>query len=102
VLIDGSGVCTGFSQAATILMRVAGLNVISCSSNDHMWNMIELDGQWYEFDCYWDDNRPVGEWSFFNLSHAEMSKDSAHHLINPLRYPLAARGMMTLRSVCGE
>ncbi len=102
VLINGRGVCTDFSQAATLLMRMAGLNTISCSSKDHMWNMIELDGQWYEFDCYWDDNRPVEEWNYFNLSHAEMSKDSSHHLINPLRYPLAEHTMMTLRSLYGE
>lgn len=102
VLINGGGVCSDFSGAITLLLRMAGLNAISCSSEEHSWNMIELDGQWYEFDCYWDDNKPIDDWNFFDLSHAEMSKVGSHTLMNPLRYPLCEHSMNTLSYVVGH
>ena len=95
VLMKGTGVCGDFAQAASLLMTMAGLHVINCGSDTHEWNMIELDGQWYEFDCLWDDETEPQDWKYFNLSSADMSR-IADHRHDPLRYPYAEHTMMTL------
>ena len=92
VLINGRGVCGDFAQATSLLMNMAGLHVINCGSDTHAWNMIELDGAWYEFDCMWDDDAAPADWQYFNLSRADMS-EIAWHDANPLRYPEAPRTM---------
>lgn len=97
VLINGKGVCGDWSQAVSLLLNTAGLHVIGCGSDTHEWNMIELDGKWYEFDCLWDDGCDPANWSYCNLSHADMSKISDHKLFYPLRYPPADHTMMTLK-----
>ena len=61
---DGVMVCSGYGLAAYFLLNKAGINtrtVIGSSEEDspndinHMWNMVELDGNWYNLDITWDD-----------------------------------------------
>lgn len=87
-LMDKIGVCGDFSEAVTLLCTMAGLEVICCDSDTHAWNMIRLDGKWYEFDCMWDDEIDRADWQYFNLSREEMGQDADHQL-DLFRYPLA-------------
>ena len=63
IILRGYGVCDSYSKAYTLLCQTAGINVIrvigkSAGGGSHAWNMIELDGSWYQVDVTWDD--PVG------------------------------------------
>ena len=93
VLLCGRGVCGDFAQATAILMNLAGLRVYLVGSDVHEWNMIELDGVWYEFDCMWDDGAEAQDWLYFNRSHTAMSADVSHRS-DPYRYPFAPRNML--------
>ena len=61
---DGQMVCSGYSLAAFYLLNKAGIStrVITGYGGDgsgdvnHMWNMVELDGRWYNMDITWDDS----------------------------------------------
>ena len=70
-LINGSAVCQGYSQAFQILMNKLGIECGICSGNakgeDHAWNYINLDGQYYWIDVTWDD--PVSENYTFDWVH---------------------------------
>ena len=57
-------VCDGYSLAYTYLLQQAGISgiVISgyagqddASAGGHAWNMVQIDGSWYEVDATWDD-----------------------------------------------
>ena len=52
-----TGVCDSYSKAYVALMTAAGLDcerVISFEIN-HAWNVVKMDGDWYQVDATWDD-----------------------------------------------
>lgn len=67
-LTEGYGVCQGYALAFCALARRAGLNCIQALSDaqNHIWNMVEVDGEWYHVDTTWDDptNDRVGHVSY--------------------------------------
>ena len=58
VLVRGYGVCDSYSKAYYLLLDKAGIPVARQGGNNHAWNRICLDGQWYQVDTTWDDNAP--------------------------------------------
>lgn len=55
--------------------------------------MIELDGKWHEFDCTFDDGKPISRWKWFNKSRESMGLDDDHILENESFNPYAAEDM---------
>lgn len=49
------GVCGNYAESFALLARLAGLNVITTSSDTHEWNAILLDGKIYFIDALWDE-----------------------------------------------
>ena len=92
-IVENKGVCVHYAYAAKYLMTLAGLEVIVCTSYDHDWNMIKLDGRWYEFDCTWDDEKDIENWSWFNRSSAAVSRNDHHCHAMPERMPYAEKDM---------
>lgn len=72
---------------------MAGLNVICADWGIHAWNMISFDGKWYEFDCTWDDEKEIIDWSWFNRSTAAISRNDSHWTFLPERMPYAETDM---------
>lgn len=97
IIMNGRGVCSDYAQATALLMNMAGVKTLICIAEGHAWNMAEVDGEWYEFDCYWDDRDQLEGWTFFDLSYAGMSKVGDHKKINPWLYPLAEHSLITLK-----
>ena len=61
---ENRAVCDGYSYAYEYLLQKAGIRstVIAGRAGDdeetagpHSWNLVELDGQWYEVDATWND-----------------------------------------------
>ncbi len=93
VLVNGEASCEGYAKAAKMLLDKLGIEngVVSGTAYDesgnpspHMWNAVNVDGEWYHLDCTWDD--PVGEqtksYFYFNLNdkrialtHSDFSRD---------------------------
>lgn len=57
ILVGGTAVCQGYSEAYMDLLQRAGLECLLIESTpmDHCWNLVKLDGQWYHIDSTWDD-----------------------------------------------
>ncbi len=92
-IIEPIGYCKYYSITAKYLMCLAGLNVRTCYSVTHEWNMIELDGKWYEFDCTFDDDRQIENWKWFNKSRETMGLNDDHILENESFKPHADEDM---------
>lgn len=92
-IVINKGVCADYAAAAKYLMTMAGLEVISSDWGIHAWNMIRLDGKWYEFDCTWDDEKEITDWSWFNISTAAISRNDTHWVLQPERMPCAEKNM---------
>ena len=57
---NGSAVCDGYSRAAKLLLNEFGVEcdfvVGTCTNGEgHAWNLVKLDGQWYQLDVTWND-----------------------------------------------
>ena len=56
-LLEGTAVCDGYAKTYALILRKLGITGVLVTSKDigHAWNMAELDGNWYQVDCTWDD-----------------------------------------------
>lgn len=62
---DQGPVCEGYSRAFMVLCQRLGIPCVlvdgaarpepTGSSEEHMWNYVKLDGQWYALDVTWND-----------------------------------------------
>ena len=85
-LIKQEGVCEGYAKLFQHLCYEVGINclqVIGYGTTDgrkeaHMWNIVELDGAWYQTDVTWDDaynDNNVLSYRYFNLTDRQMGID---------------------------
>lgn len=59
-LCDGYAQCEGYAFAFDYLCKAAGIDCFTLSGTNsegalHAWNVVKLDGLWYNVDCTWDD-----------------------------------------------
>lgn len=61
-LVRGKAKCEGYAKAFLYVARRAGLHVMNVTGTDsrgenHVWNIAEADGQFYQIDVTWDDDQ---------------------------------------------
>ena len=73
-LFDRIAVCQGFAITFYRIALAAGLNarMVTSTSMGHAWNIVSIDGVWYELDSTWDSNRresgiPLSELPYYFL-----------------------------------
>ena len=85
VLIDRSAMCHGYSSTFQLFMDMLDIECMTVfgipGSNgvEHSWNMVKLDGEWYQVDCAWDD--PIGGspgHTYFNVTSDYLRNGSIH------------------------
>ncbi|MGN0696231.1 MAG: transglutaminase domain-containing protein [Oscillospiraceae bacterium] len=56
-IVKNKAQCQGYSRAFSYLCDLCGIetDIILGESQQHMWNMVKLDGKWYHIDLTWDD-----------------------------------------------
>ena len=60
LLVNGKGVCLAFAGTFQLLMDLLEVECVTVvgaayrASEDHAWNMVRLDGEWYCVDPTWD------------------------------------------------
>lgn len=59
-LVGGSAHCEGYAKAFAYLAQKAGIHSIVVTGvtddgENHAWNQVEIDGEWYNCDVTWDD-----------------------------------------------
>ena len=78
----GKAVCEGYARAMQLLLRKAGMgcSLISgkAGGDEHMWNLVTVDGALYHLDATWDDSIMTEGGQeishlYFNLTDEEIS-----------------------------
>ena len=72
-LVTGDTVCAGYSRAFQYVMQRLGIPCYYCtgySGEDHAWNIIKIDGSYYNVDVTWDDTDP-STYDYFNKTDAQ-------------------------------
>lgn len=59
-IVEKVGVCSTYTHAFTYCMQKLGIQCTMVSGSTwngtaHCWNLVKVDGDWYECDVYWDD-----------------------------------------------
>lgn len=54
-IIDGKAVCQGYATLLYRILQEIGIENKIVTSIDHSWNIINLDGKFYNADVTWDD-----------------------------------------------
>lgn len=65
-LINGSAHCEGYAKAFDCLAKASGLESIVVTGvtdegENHAWNQVKIDGEWYNCDVTWDDTDTDGD-----------------------------------------
>lgn len=55
VLIDGIGICSGYSDAMQLFLEKMNVKNYRISSSTHEWNLVYVEGAWRHLDLTWDD-----------------------------------------------
>lgn len=94
IFVNKAAVCDGYSRAFKLCMDILGIDNericgTACSgagTGGHAWNMVKLDGEWYQIDCTFDDPVPdTGKvcYDYFNITDTMMQKDHTYEITTP-------------------
>lgn len=98
-LVYGEALCEGYAKAFMYLCQSVGIQcfcVAGYAGEDHMWNMLQLDGEWYHMDATWDDS---GTYEYFCVPDSQMFAD--HTLRNTFPVPKATATKYSYSEVMG-
>jgi len=74
-LVNGRTVCAGYARSFQYLLTQLGVPCYYCTGyagENHAWNIIRLDGEYYNADATWDDTEP-NTYHYFNKTDQEFS-----------------------------
>lgn len=82
-LVLKKAVCNGYAEAMKLLCDLSGVTckMISGTADgeNHAWNLIKLDKEWYHIDPTWDDPEPDDTsrimYTYFNVNDTQMRAD---------------------------
>lgn len=85
LLTSSLSTCGGYSDILAIYLNILGIKNYRITSENHIWNLVELNGKWYHIDATWDD--PVASdgkqyliHNFFMISTSKLhSLDKVEH-----------------------
>lgn len=81
-LVLGKTVCAGYAKAFQYCMQKLGIPaayIVGYAGELHAWNLVKLDGEYYNMDVTWDDpisNPPTTYYyNYFNITDSAISSD---------------------------
>lgn len=74
-------VCVGYAGCLYMLLNAAGIDSGIINSVSHDWNIVRINGIWYNLDATWDDQENGNTYKYFNRSLAKI-KDSSHTMMD--------------------
>lgn len=84
VLIEGYGTCNGYADAMAIFLNKLNIINYKISNDEHIWNVVYVDGKWKHLDLTWDDpisDTNINRDTYFLISTEDLEKlnDGTHN-----------------------
>ena len=85
VLIDGAGICSGYTDAMQLFLERLNVKNYRISSSSHVWNLVYVEGKWLHLDLTWDDpimsdgSDALNDDYFLIDTNTLISKDDGEH-----------------------
>ncbi len=96
-LLQGYGICGGYTDAMQLFLEKLGVKSYRVSSEKHIWNAVNLNDNWYNLDLTWDDpvvsdGSDALEYNFFLISTKKMLEieSTEHNFDQTVYYELKA------------
>jgi len=79
-MTNNVAVCSGYASTFRLLMTLEGINChfVETIEDNHAWNVVELDGKWYQVDVTWDDQGGSISYKYFMTSNEVLAADGGH------------------------
>ena len=78
-LVNGRAVCDGYTQAFQYLLQRVGIQSFMVTGTgkggNHAWNIVRIDGRYYNVDLTWDDQERDTFYAYFNLTDERIKDD---------------------------
>ncbi len=79
-IVNGKALCEGYSRAMQLLLGRFGITSVTVTGmgggEGHMWNAVNLHGEWYHLDVTWNDTKgDTVSHEYFNLSDSAILLD---------------------------
>lgn len=84
VLVEGHGICSGYSDAMKVFLDKLNIVNYKVSNDQHIWNLVLLDGEWLHVDLTWDDpisDKNITRDNYFLISSKNLKRleDDVHY-----------------------
>ena len=92
-LYQGYAVCGGYADTMSLFLNKMNIPNFKASSDMHVWNVVNINGQWLNLDLTWDDPISIDgldylEYDFFLIdSKTMLSLEKKEHNFNVISYP---------------
>ena len=78
-LIEGYGLCGGYTDSMALFLDYYKIPNYKVISENHIWNAVYLNNEWYHLDLTWDDpvvsnGSDVLEYNFFLINNEELEQ----------------------------
>lgn len=87
-LIEGEAVCEGYAelyQYALYKMGIQSHIITGDAGGPHAWNLVNIDGEYYQTDVTWDDQGDTVYYDYLNTTSARMLEE---RIIDDNGYPI--------------
>ena len=87
-LFEGESICSGYTDTLAIFLNMLSLDNTRVSTNDHIWNVVNINNKWYHIDLTWDDpivstGKDVIIYDYFLITTDELkNKNDDEHNFN--------------------
>lgn len=81
MLLKGQGSCVAYTAALQLMLHMMKIDcrrVYGTDEMNHVWNLVELNDEWYHIDMSWNDpvsSVPLRMYNYYLLTDAEMECD---------------------------
>lgn len=83
-LVNGKAVCEGYTKAFQYLLQRVGIQSFMVTGigngGKHAWNIVRIDGRYYNVDLTWDDQESDIIYTYFNITDEEIK--SLSHILD--------------------
>ena len=97
-LVRKTALCEGYSKAFKLLCNKVGIqcDLVSgvAEGENHMWNLVNIDGAFSYVDVTWNDGEDYITYSYFNITDQQLSHDhTSAPLVSDLPLDDARKGL---------
>ena len=82
-LVEGKAVCEGYAESLQYLLQRAGIQSVEVfgygitanGGENHAWNIVRIEGEYYLIDLTWDDQKNMISYAYFNQTSTYFDED---------------------------